>query len=153
MLDPAKPAEVHIAERLASAPIGWLASVRSDGRPHSVPVWFCWADPFALVFSPPTATKIRNLRARPACTLTLESADLGNDIVILEGHGELHDLDGAEVRARREDFARKYAPLLQTTDFEDWLGIFSQPILVHVDRIVAWSKPGGELQFHVVTFC
>ena len=40
----------------------WLSSVRPDGRPHVVPVWFVWEDGSIVVVSKPGAQKVRNLR-------------------------------------------------------------------------------------------
>ena len=49
-----------------------LATVRPDGRPHVVPVWFC-LDGDLLVFSTSSATvKARNLRSNPRVALTVD---------------------------------------------------------------------------------
>ena len=149
VLDLTRDDDAHVTNRLAAETIAWLGTTRRDGRPHTVPVWFGWDDPVALVFSPPTAAKVGHLRERPACTLALESADQGNDIVIVEGRARFAVLDTDEVGPRAAMFAAKYAPLL-TVSFEEWVQGFAQPVLIDTERIVAWSKPAGELRFRVV---
>ena len=149
VLDLTREDDAHVADRLARETIAWLGTTRRNGRPHNVPVWFGWDDPVALVFSPPNAAKVAHLRARPACTLVLESADLGNDIVIIEGRAGFADLDADEVRPRAAAFAAKYEPL-RAGSFEEWVEGFAQPVLIDAERIVAWSKPEGELRFRVV---
>src|SRR3954451_16796694 len=85
MLDLGEPNGAHIAARLRHEPIIWLSSVRPDGRPHLVPVWFWWDGAAILFFSKPDAQKVRNLRHSPHVMLALDSADEGEDIVLLAG--------------------------------------------------------------------
>ncbi|MFI0798673.1 PPOX class probable F420-dependent enzyme [Amycolatopsis lurida] len=60
----------------------WVATVRPDGRPHVMPVWAAW-DGEALWFgSTHTSRKMRNLRADPRCTVTIDDA---LDPVVLDG--------------------------------------------------------------------
>src|SRR5438552_14391192 len=89
LLDMTKPKDAHIDGRLRSEPIIWLSSVRPDGRPHLVPVWFLWDGAAILIFSKPAAQKVRNLRHSPQVMLALDSADEGEDVVLLEGRAEL----------------------------------------------------------------
>src|SRR5947209_7980056 len=77
----------HVEERLRSDEMIWLTSVRPDGRPHSIPVWFLWESATLLIFSKPNTQKIRNLRQNPSVTLTLDDTKKG--VVILEGTAEL----------------------------------------------------------------
>jgi PPOX class probable F420-dependent enzyme len=150
MLDLSRSHEAHVAWRLMNAPVAWFGTTRPDGRPHHVPVWYAWEDPTALVFSPTTAEKTRNVRVNPACTLAPESADFGQDIVILEGHAELRDMQDRLIETARRVFMEKYTPMMGDGGFDEWIKNFGQPILVQVDRIVAWNKPEGELQYHVI---
>lgn len=87
-LDPGQPKDAHILERLAHDPIIWLTSVRPDGRPHSVPVWFLWDEGTVLIFSRPDQ-KIKNLRANANVVLALDDTNKGNDVVVFEGTAEV----------------------------------------------------------------
>ncbi|MFD5094553.1 TIGR03618 family F420-dependent PPOX class oxidoreductase [Amycolatopsis thailandensis] len=63
----------------------WVATVRPDGRPHVMPVWATW-DGEALWFGSTHASrKMRNLRADPRCTVTIDNA---LDPVVLDGVAE-----------------------------------------------------------------
>jgi PPOX class probable F420-dependent enzyme len=60
----------------------WVATVRPDGRPHLVPVWFVWqGGKFYLAISP-QSVKAANLRGNPRVTLAIED---GTHPVICEG--------------------------------------------------------------------
>ena len=89
LLDVTRTDDRHTSERLSVEPIIWLGTVRPDGRPHNVPVWFAWHDPMVLIFSMPKTAKVRDVRLSPAVGLTLDSAAGGQDIVLAEGRAEL----------------------------------------------------------------
>ena len=89
LLDVTRTDDRHTSERLSAEPVIWLGTVRPDGRPHNVPVWFAWHDPMVLIFSMPQTAKVTHVRLSPAVSLALDSADGGQDIVLAEGRAEL----------------------------------------------------------------
>jgi hypothetical protein len=74
------------AARLKEARNYWIATTRSDSRPHSRPVWGIWLDE-AFYFSTGSLVA-QNLVTNPAITIHLES---GSDVVIIEGVAEVVD--------------------------------------------------------------
>jgi hypothetical protein len=70
-------------ERLTRARNYWIATTRSDARPHSRPVWGIWLDD-AFYFSTGSLAA-SNLVTHPAITVHLES---GTEVVIIEGVAE-----------------------------------------------------------------
>jgi PPOX class probable F420-dependent enzyme len=110
MADPippaAPPADSHAGERLRRDLIVWLSTVRPDGRPHLVPVWFLWHGESILIFSKPDQ-KIRNLRANPAVVVGLDDTAMGEDLVIIEGTAAL--LPPGTVDPTAAPYVAKYA--------------------------------------------
>jgi PPOX class probable F420-dependent enzyme len=150
LLDIARPDDRHTAERLAAEPVIWLGTVRPDGRPHTVPVWYAWHDPLVLIFSMPKTAKVRNLRLSPAVTLALDSADGGRDIVLAEGDATLVTRADQHPHFLGRQFREKYALSLGTASFDEWRATFSQPLLVHVRRITAWTSAATGAAYRVV---
>ena len=150
LLDVTRSDDRHTAERLTAEPVVWLGTVRPDGRPHTVPVWFAWHDPLVLIFSMPRTVKVRNARLSPAVSLALDSADGGRDVVLAEGRVTV--LSGADQHPHflAAKFRDKYAQSLGSTSFEEWRATFSQPLLVHVQRITAWTRTAGGVAYRVV---
>lgn len=109
-LDLSTPRGAHIAERLRDDLIIWLATVRPDGRPHLVPVWFLWDGATILIFSKPNQ-KMRNLRADPHVVLGLDNTRNGGDVITIEGVVELPPR--GTVTAELAPYAEKYAARLQ----------------------------------------
>ena len=81
MADQTKPNNAHVEQRLREEPIVWFTTVRPDGRPHTVPVWFLWDGETFLIFSQPGNLKIRNLQRNPHITLALDGTKQGGDVV------------------------------------------------------------------------
>ncbi len=111
MSDLAKLQNSHTQERLRSEIMLWLSSVRPDGRPHLVPVWFLWDGETILIFSKPDQ-KIRNLRQNPNVVVSLDTAEQGDDIVLIEGRAEL--LNDPNIKPTLPAYAEKYAERLSS---------------------------------------
>jgi PPOX class probable F420-dependent enzyme len=136
MLELSDSKGAHIDQRLRREPIIWLSSVRPDGRPHLVPIWFLWDGAAILFFSQPAAQKVRNLRHNPQVMLALDSADAGEDIVLLEGRAEL--LGDNAPRSTLPEYAQKYAALMARIEMAaDWHAAeYNQAIRVKIERLV-----------------
>jgi PPOX class probable F420-dependent enzyme len=89
LLDPTKERDVHIEQRLRTDHITWLITVRPDGRPHAVAVWFLWDGDTVLIFSHPNNQKIRNLQSNPNIVLALDDTHQGSDPITIEGTATL----------------------------------------------------------------
>ena len=81
-----KRAEVRLREE-----ISWMTTVRSDGQPQTVPVWFLWDDEGFLIYSQPNRQKLKNISQNPHVGLNLNSNDQGGDVVRLEGTARIAD--------------------------------------------------------------
>ena len=60
----------------------WMATVRPNGRPHLVPVWFISEGDRWYICTAPGSVKARNLKSNPQIALSLED---GNQPFIVEG--------------------------------------------------------------------
>ncbi|MGH9286953.1 MAG: pyridoxamine 5'-phosphate oxidase family protein [Acidimicrobiales bacterium] len=69
-------------ERLSGSHDYWVATTRSNGRPHVMPVWGVWWAGALWFSSGLRSRKARNLAANPRCTITTDNA---LEPVVLEG--------------------------------------------------------------------
>ncbi len=89
MLDTTTGAGSRADRRLREEGIIWLTTVRSDGQPQSVPVWFLWDGETFLVYSQPGRQKLKNIGRNPRVGLHLNSNARGGDVVRVEGTAEI----------------------------------------------------------------
>jgi len=106
-LDLNNPKQAHIDQRLRSDIMIWLNSVRPDGRPHSVAVWFLWDGESFLIFSKPNNQKLRNIAHNPNVVLALDNTRGGSDVIAVEGKAEL--LPEKTLDIMDQVYAEKYA--------------------------------------------
>ncbi len=138
MLDLNNPKQGHVDQRLRSDIMLWLSSVRPDGRPHIVPVWFLWDGSTFLIFSQPNTQKIRNLQQNTNVMLALDNTNNGSDVIMLEGKAEL--LDNESVNTTDSAYVKKYGPSIQRIGFtpETMAQSYSQAIRVTPTKFLGW---------------
>ena len=140
MADQTKPNNAHVDQRLREEPIIWFTTVRPDGRPHTVPVWFLWDGGTFLIFSQPDNLKIRNVRRNPHITLALDDSKQGGDVITVEGEAELLSEPSRNVVVPA--FGEKYASMIQAmgADSERMLEDYSQPLRIKPTKFLSWSS-------------
>lgn len=89
-------------ERLEKARTYWLATTRTGGAPHVMPVWGVWMDDAFFFSTGDQSRKARNLAENPRCVIACE---LDQDQIIVEGIAEV--IVGTELIRR---FAEMYGP-------------------------------------------
>jgi PPOX class probable F420-dependent enzyme len=82
----------RVEARLRANLMVWLTTVRPDGQPVSVPVWFLMRDDgTVLLYSRPEKQKLRNIARNPKVSLGLDVTDIGRNIVRMEGVARVAD--------------------------------------------------------------
>ena len=139
MADQTKPNNAHVEQRLREEPIVWFTTVRPDGRPHTVSVWFLWDGETFLIFSQSGNLKIRNLQRNPHITLALDGTKQGGDVVTVEGEAELLSEPSRNILVPA--FGEKYASMIKTmgVDTEGLVEDYSQPIRIKPTKFIAWE--------------
>lgn len=123
---------------LEQEPVVWLSTVRPNGAPHIVPIWFWWDGDAVLVFSKPDAQKVRNLRDRPQAMLALGDAEDDFDVGLIEGHAELLDRPTSEILPPAH--LAKYASQLDAIGLtaDEYATTYSQVLRIILDRPLGW---------------
>mgnify|MGYP003557111568 CR=1 FL=1 len=72
--------------------VAWFTSIRADGTPNAVPVWFLWHDGRVLVLSEADTLKVRTVRRGSPVLVHLHAGGaFGDDVVVLHGSAEVSD--------------------------------------------------------------
>ena len=98
----------RVEKRLQSESIAWFTTVRADGMPQPIPVWYLWDDSDEiLIFSHPDALKLRNLKTNPNASLHFDGDGRGGDIINLSGDAQIATAPISPVRI--DAYLKKYA--------------------------------------------
>ncbi|MBO2450414.1 TIGR03667 family PPOX class F420-dependent oxidoreductase [Actinomadura barringtoniae] len=126
----------RVEARLDHNLIAWLTTVREDGQPVTVPVWFLMRDDETiLMYTRPEKAKLKNLEANPKVSMVLDGADLGRNMVRMEGTVQrAFDVPPAnEVPAYTAKYIERMQSLFGTpADFAD---LFAAALIVTPTRL------------------
>jgi PPOX class probable F420-dependent enzyme len=106
MLDTTTEEGGRAERRLRDEEVAWLTTVRADGQPQSVPVWFLWDGETFLIYSRQGRQKLKNIARNPCVGLNLNSSETGGDVVRVEGTAELDE--SAPPADELEAYVEKY---------------------------------------------
>ena len=131
-------AAARVARLLDSEPVVWLSTVRPDGTPHLVPIWFSWDGDSILIASKPHARKVANLRSNPRVMLALGEPEDDFDGGLLEGVAEILEAPAADVLPASH--LRKYRDQMASIGLsrDEFLATYSLVIRVRPTRFLPW---------------
>ena len=95
-----------IKRRLRQEQIIWLTTVDSHSAPQPRPVWFHWDGQTVLIFSQPTAAKVRHIAHNPRVALNFNTDADGGDVGVLIGDALISREPPPPNRVK--SYARKY---------------------------------------------
>jgi PPOX class probable F420-dependent enzyme len=128
----------HVEGRLHANLMAWLTTVRPDGRPDSVPVWFLLRDDETiLVYSQPAKMKLRNISQNPRVALGLDVTDIGRDIIRIDGTAE--HVPGFPAADQVPEYAVKYAERIAAIfgTAPEFAARFPEPLIITPHRLHA----------------
>jgi len=128
----------RVENRLRHNLMAWLTTVRRDGQPVTVPVWFLQrADGTMLVYSQPQSAKFRNIDANPKVSLVLDVCDLGRNIVRVEGTAapSNDEVPADQQPAYLAKYTERIGALFETP--ERFAALFSAAIIITPTKVHA----------------
>ncbi|MBF6606857.1 MAG: pyridoxamine 5'-phosphate oxidase family protein [Chloroflexi bacterium] len=135
------PLPAELRERLDGELVVWLSSVRPDGAPHLLPLWFAWDGEAITIYSKPEAQKVRNVRRDPRVMVAVGQAGSAFTVTLLEGVAEVVEGPG-EPSAESGRLARYRDAMRQLgIGVEDFLATYSQRIRIQPVRVLDWGMP------------
>ena len=138
MLDTTTEAGGRAERRLREEEIAWLTTVRADGQPQSVPVWFLWDRNTFLIYSQPNRQKRRDIGRNPRVDLYLNSNAQGGDVVRVEGMAD--KVEDAPPANELPEYVEKYRAAIARIGYdpEGFARAYSVRIRVTPTRWQVW---------------
>jgi len=100
----------QVERRLQTEQNLWLATVRPNGTPHLVPIWFVWVAEKIYLCTGADSVKVHNLTQNPQVAIALED---GTKPIVIEGRAQPIGQADADIVA---EFQRKYDWDITTDD-------------------------------------
>ena len=107
----------------------WLATVRHNGRPHLVPVWFIWLEGKIYIATGSDTQNYNNMYHNQTVALSLPDTD---SVIIIEGEAHVADRQTVDVLA--DYFYHKYEWDFRYDETAVWRLIEITPY-----KILAWG--------------
>jgi PPOX class probable F420-dependent enzyme len=137
MPQPPVPADVDEFLRRPNAAV--VASLRSDGAPHTVATWYDWDDDRVLLNMDESRLRLRFMRRDPRVALTVfDGEDWGRHVSVLgrvvsiEEDVGLRDIDRLAVRYTGEPFRtrdrRRFSAWVEVDMWHGWAGPQPWPV-------------------------
>lgn len=120
----------RVERRLREERLIWLTTVRADGTPQPVPVWFLWDGETFHIYSRPNQPKLRHIERSPNVALHFDGNGQGGDIVVFTGQARLDPQ--APPANQVAEYVERYQPgfVRLGMDAETFARSYSVPIRV-----------------------
>jgi PPOX class probable F420-dependent enzyme len=124
--------------RLREEEIVWMTTVRADGQPQSVPVWFLRDENEFLIYSQPNRQKLKNIARNPRVGLNLNSNEHGGDVVRMEGTARI--VEDAPPASEIGPYVEKYRESIARIGFdvEGFAREYSTAVWITPERWQVW---------------
>ena len=129
-------------EVLAAAHTGILTTLKADGTPISLPMWFVAMDQRVYVMTPARTKKVARVARNPRVSFLVESGERWAELqaVHLTGHARVAEDDDLRVRVR-EALDHKYAAFRTEGGDRNVDGVVMALIEITPDeRILTWDN-------------
>jgi PPOX class probable F420-dependent enzyme len=127
----------EVSDRLTSDHYGWLTTVAKSGQPVPRLVWFFFDGSSLIVYTMPSAAKVRHARNHPAVSLNLDSDGHGGGIIAIGGTATI-DAEGLDCREDAPYWA-KYGEDAEKFGLADSMGDYSTRLRISIDKV--WTTP------------
>ena len=130
-------------ERFLAGPnLARIATVKKDGSPFVVPVWYEWDGGCCYVVGTATASWVENIMRDPRVCLVIDRDDPPHEKVIIEGRAEITGqrlVDWIDIAQRM--VVRYMAPSARAAYLEEIKNQAMVTIRVTSSRITSWVEP------------
>jgi PPOX class probable F420-dependent enzyme len=124
-------------------PLGVIATLRRDGSPHIVPVWFWWNAGAVTIWTTETRVWVQNLLRDPRVAFSVQTFEEPYPAVMVRGTATIATVDDAATAEEIRAITRRY---IVPQDVEGYIARWPDLrtiVTIIPAHIVSWSA-GGE---------
>jgi len=123
-------------------PLGVVATLRRDGSPHLVPVWFRWDGRAVTIWTTEARAWVRNLLRDPRAAFSVQTSEEPYPAVVMRGTATVATADDAATIEEIRAITRRYVP---AEGVEGYIARWPQLrtiVTIVPGRIMSWSVGG-----------
>jgi PPOX class probable F420-dependent enzyme len=117
--------------------VGVVATIRRDGGPHSVPVWYRFDGETINIWTVNNRTWVRNVARDPRVSFSIQENEVPFGAVLLQGHAELVDDSWPSFDSEVKAICSRYLPAGEVDSY-----VAQWPALKTIVRIRSISRRG-----------
>jgi PPOX class probable F420-dependent enzyme len=126
-------------DRTRPALLGVVGTLRRDGAPHAVPVWFRWDGETARIWSDESRGWVRNALRDPRVAFSVQEIEPPYAAVVMHGRAEV-ETRGGDIDAEIRRITRRY---IDEADVEAYIAGWAHLrtiVAIHPDSISSWGR-------------
>jgi len=123
-------------------PLGVVATLRRDGSPHILPVWFRWDTGAVTIWTTETRAWVRNVLRDPRVAFSVQTFEEPYPAVMMRGATTVATADDAATAEEIRAIARRY---IVSRDVEGYIAHWPDLrtiVTIVPAHIVSWSDAG-----------
>lgn len=123
-------------------PLGVIATLRRDGSPHVIPIWFRWHDRTVRIWTTDTRAWVRNLVRDPRVAFSVQTFEAPYPAVMMRGLATVATADDAATVEQARAISNRY---LAPEEVEGYVAEWSDLrtiVTINPEHIVSWSAGG-----------
>jgi PPOX class probable F420-dependent enzyme len=123
-------------------PLGVVGTLRRDGSPHLVPVWFRWDGAAIRIWTIEERAWVRNLIRDPRTAFSVQTFEAPYPAVVMRGTATVATADDSATMDEIRAITRRYVPAEGVDRYvADWPQLRTI-VSVVPDHITSWSAGG-----------
>ena len=123
-------------------PLGVVATLRRDGSPHVIPVWFRWDGGAVTIWTTDTRAWVRNLLRDPRVAFSVQTFEEPYPAVMMRGRATASTADDAATVEEARAISRRYLPREEVEAYVARWSDLRTIVTILPEHIVSWSAGG-----------
>jgi PPOX class probable F420-dependent enzyme len=127
-------------DRTRPALLGVVATVRRDGSPHAVPVWYRWDGEAARIWTDEGRGWVRNALRDPRVAFSVQETEPPFAAVVMHGLVEVRSGDDGETAAEIRAITRRYIDEEQVEQYVAGWTHLRTIAVIRPTTITSWGR-------------
>jgi PPOX class probable F420-dependent enzyme len=123
-------------------PLGVVGTLREDGSPNVMPVWFRWDGTSVKIWTTDTRAWVRHLKRDPRVAFSVQTLNAPYPAVVLRGFATMTSGSEPTVIDEIRAITRRYVPADEVEPYvADWPALRTI-VTISPEKIISWAEGG-----------